>query len=121
MRARRFRILGAFLILVVLIGLAIACESSRRKIAYCRERASHSARQAESLRRAIASYGEPAAGGEADAKNLARARAKAEYQAMLRWYERAEKAFEFAAAHPWVSTPHDPDVYQRGLPDSTYP
>ena len=56
-----------------------------------------------------------------EAISLSRAKAKADYQSLLKWYERAARAFEHAATHPWVTTPHDPDIYLRGIPESTYP
>jgi hypothetical protein len=67
------------------------------------------------------SYDKMATGGDLEVISPARAKAKAECQSLARWYERAARAFEHAATHPWVSTPHDPDIYHRGLPESTYP
>jgi hypothetical protein len=115
------RRLRTFLILTTVVAVAITCELVRRKIAYCRERASYSASTVKSLRRSIERYEKLATSGGAPAVLESRAQAKAECQARLRWYERAQRAFEHAATHPWVSTPHDPDMYVRGLPDSTYP
>jgi hypothetical protein len=107
------------LILIALVGVALGGERLRRRVVYCRQRASHSAAQASSLRRVIASYPRMAAGGEAVSQ--ARAKAVSEYQALLGWYERAACAFEYASRHPWVPTPHDPDIYVEGLPESVYP
>ncbi len=122
MRMRWVWRLRTVLILTILVGVAIKCELVRRKIVYCRERSSYCASQVRSLRNAIERYDKLAAAGpQPDEIARARAKAKAEYQSMLRWYERAERAFKYAATHPWVSTPHDPDIYLRGFPDSTYP
>jgi hypothetical protein len=106
---------------MVLVGVATGGELVRRRFAYCWERSIYSAEQARSLRRAIERYEKRDTSGETEVVSQARNKAMAEYQSMARWYERAARAFEHAATHPWVSTPHDPDIYVRGFPDSTYP